>query len=40
MEAYGLAAFDWLAGDADVYHFPNFIRPPLTAGKEVGGDDS
>ena len=26
--------FDWLAGDADVYHFPNFIRPPLTAGKK------
>lgn len=23
--------FDWLAGRADVYHFPNFIIPPLTA---------
>lgn len=23
--------FDWLAGQADVYHFPNFIIPPLTA---------
>ncbi|MBU4367193.1 MAG: glycosyltransferase family 4 protein [Verrucomicrobia bacterium] len=25
--------FDWLAGRADVYHFPNFIIPPLTAGR-------
>ncbi len=23
--------FDWLAGQADVYHFPNFIIPPLSA---------
>ncbi len=27
--------FDWFAGPADVYHFPNFIRPPLTRGKSV-----
>lgn len=27
--------FDWLAGAADVYHFPNFIIPPLTRGKAV-----
>lgn len=25
--------FDWYAGAADVYHFPNFIRPPLGRGK-------
>lgn len=27
--------FNWLAGTADVYHFPNFIIPPLTRGKAV-----
>ncbi len=27
--------FDWLAGRADVYHFPNFIIPPLTGGRTV-----
>lgn len=27
--------FDWFAGAADVYHFPNFIRPPLSRGKSV-----
>jgi glycosyltransferase involved in cell wall biosynthesis len=27
--------YDWFAGAADVYHFPNFIRPPLTKGKSV-----
>lgn len=27
--------FDWFAGPADVYHFPNFIRPPLTRGTSV-----
>lgn len=26
--------FDWLAGAADLYHFPNFVRPPLTRGKK------
>lgn len=28
----GFPPFDWLAGRADLYHFPNFIRPPLTRG--------
>ena len=27
--------FDWLAGRADVYHFPNFIIPPLASGRAV-----
>ena len=27
--------FDWLAGPADVYHFPNFVRPPLVRGSSV-----
>ncbi|MFH1970114.1 MAG: glycosyltransferase family 1 protein [Verrucomicrobiota bacterium] len=27
--------FDWLAGRADVYHFPNFIIPPLNSGRTV-----
>ncbi len=27
--------FDWLAGRADLYHFPNFICPPLARGKSV-----
>ena len=27
--------FNWLSGPADVYHFTNFIRPPLTRGKSV-----
>jgi len=27
--------FDWLAGRADVYHFPNFVRPPLRRGRSV-----
>ncbi len=27
--------FDWFAGPADVYHFPNFILPPLSRGKSV-----
>ena len=27
--------FDWFAGAADVYHFPNFIRPPLSRGRSV-----
>ncbi len=27
--------YDWFAGAADVYHFPNFIRPPLKRGKSV-----
>ncbi len=27
--------YDWFAGAADVYHFTNYIRPPLTRGKSV-----
>lgn len=27
--------FNWFAGRADVYHFPNFIRPPLSSGTSV-----
>jgi glycosyltransferase involved in cell wall biosynthesis len=27
--------FDWFAGSADLYHFPNFIRPPLGRGRSV-----
>jgi glycosyltransferase involved in cell wall biosynthesis len=27
--------FNWFAGAADVYHFPNFIRPPLSHGASV-----
>ena len=27
--------FNWFAGYADVYHFPNFILPPLTTGRAV-----
>jgi glycosyltransferase involved in cell wall biosynthesis len=31
----GVPPFNWLSGRADLYHFPNFIRPPLTCGKSV-----
>lgn len=31
----GFPPFDWFAGPADVFHFPNFIRPPLTRGRSV-----
>jgi glycosyltransferase involved in cell wall biosynthesis len=31
----GWPPFDALAGEADVFHFPNFIRPPLRRGKSV-----
>lgn len=31
----GFPPFDWFSGKSDVYHFPNFIRPPLTSGKSV-----
>lgn len=27
--------FEWFAGEADLYHFPNFIIPPLGRGKSV-----
>ena len=28
----GFPPFDWFAGEADLYHFPNFVRPPLRRG--------
>ncbi|MCA1808510.1 MAG: glycosyltransferase family 4 protein, partial [Lentisphaerae bacterium] len=31
----GWPPFEWLAGRADLYHFPNFIVPPLTGGRAV-----
>ncbi|MBU0676660.1 MAG: glycosyltransferase family 4 protein [Verrucomicrobia bacterium] len=31
----GFPPFNWFSGSADVYHFPNFIRPPLTSGRSV-----
>lgn len=31
----GFPPFDWFSGRADVFHFPNFIRPPLLRGKSV-----
>ena len=31
----GFPPFDWFAGEADLYHFPNFVRPPLTRGRSV-----
>ena len=27
--------FEWFSGPADVYHFPNFVLPPMHAGKTV-----
>lgn len=27
--------YSWFSGSADVYHFPNFIRPPLHRGRSV-----
>ena len=30
----GFPPYDWFAGPADLYHFPNFIRPPLSRGKK------
>jgi glycosyltransferase involved in cell wall biosynthesis len=27
--------YEWFAGKADVYHFPNFVVPPLHAGRAV-----
>jgi len=32
---FGWPPFDWLAGEADLYHFPNFIMPPFRQGKCV-----
>lgn len=31
----GWPPYNWFAGPADVYHFPNFVRPPLTRGRSV-----
>ena len=31
----GWPPFDMFSGAADIFHFPNFIRPPLTRGKSV-----
>lgn len=30
-----LPPFDWFAGQADLYHFPNFVIPPLRRGRAV-----
>ena len=30
----GYPPYDWFAGRADLYHFPNFIRPPLSRGRK------
>ena len=30
----GFPPYEWLAGPADLYHFPNFIRPPLGRGRK------
>ena len=31
----GFPPFNWIAGDADIYHFTNFTTKPLTHGKSV-----
>lgn len=31
----GWPPFDWFAGAADVYHFPNFVIPPLSRGRAL-----
>jgi glycosyltransferase involved in cell wall biosynthesis len=30
---FGAPRYDWFAGDADVYHFPGFVRPPMGPGR-------
>lgn len=30
----GFPPYEWFAGDANLYHFPNFIRPPLGRGRK------
>ena len=30
----GFPPYEWFAGDADLYHFPNFVRPPLGRGRK------
>lgn len=32
---FGFPPFDWFAGRADLFHFTNFIRPPLGRGRSV-----
>lgn len=34
-KSIGWPPYNWFAGRADVYHFPNFIRPPLPRGASV-----
>lgn len=34
-KTFGRPPFDLLAGQADLYHFPNFIRPPLRRGSSI-----
>lgn len=34
-KSVGFPPFNWFSGGADVFHFPNFIRPPLSKGKSV-----
>ncbi len=34
-KTFGMPPYDWFAGRADVYHFPNFTIPPLRRGKAV-----
>lgn len=31
---FGFPPYEWFAGAADLYHFPNFIRPPLGKGRK------
>ncbi len=31
----GFPPFNWFAGEADLYHFNNFVVPPLTRGKSL-----
>lgn len=34
-KSIGQPPFNWFAGSADVYHFPNFVIPPLTRGRSI-----
>lgn len=34
-KSWGWPPFNWWSGRADVFHFPNFIIPPLTHGRPV-----
>jgi len=35
MNWFGVPKFDWIAGEADVYHFTNFIAKSVSRGKSV-----